>query len=45
MVYSVVAGDEVRKVTEVIKQVDDVAFINVIRTEQIGGRFYRRPNE
>jgi len=45
MVYSVVAGDEVRKVTELIKQVDDVAFINVIRTEQIGGRFYRRPNE
>lgn len=45
MVYSVVAGDEVRRVTELIKQVDDVAFINVIRTEQIGGKFYRRPNE
>ncbi len=45
MVYSVVAGDEVRKVTELIKQVDEAAFVNVIRTEQIGGRFYRRPNE
>lgn len=45
MVYSVVAGDEVRKVTALIKQVDEAAFINVIRTEQIGGRFYRRPNE
>lgn len=45
MVYSVVAGDEVRGVTDLVKQVDADAFINVIHTEQIGGRFYRRPNE
>ncbi len=45
MVYSVVSGDEVRKVTNLIREVDEAAFINVIRTEQIGGRFYHRPNE
>ena len=28
-----------------IKEVDPKAFVNVIKTEQVNGRFYRRPND
>lgn len=45
MVYSVVASDEVKKVVSKIKQLDESAFINVIKTEQLEGQFYRRPND
>lgn len=45
MIYSVIGGDEVGKVKKKIKEVDERAFINVIRTEQLTGRFYSRPNE
>jgi len=45
MVYSVIAGDEVRLVIKKIREVDEKAFINVLRTDQLEGRFYHRPNE
>ena len=45
MVYSVVSSEEVEKVIKEIKDVDPKAFINVIKTEQINGRFYKRPND
>lgn len=45
IVYSVVGRDEVRKVLNRIKQVDEHAFVNMIRTESLSGRFYQRPND
>ena len=45
MIYSVVSSDDVQMITSVIKQTDPNAFVNVMKTEQITGRFYRKPNE
>lgn len=45
MLYSVVGSDEIRKVVTKIKEVDEKAFINIMKTEQITGRFYKRPND
>lgn len=45
LLYSVISYDEVRKVVKRIKQIDEQAFINVIRSHQIVGRFYRPPND
>ena len=45
MLYSVVSSEEVSKVLSVIKETDPHAFVNVIKTEQIGGWFYNRPND
>lgn len=45
MLYSVVGSDEIRKVVSKIREVDDQAFINTVKTEQITGRFYKRPND
>lgn len=45
MLYSVVGSDEIRKVVQVIKEIDRDAFINIMKTEQITGRFYKRPND
>lgn len=45
MLYSVVGSDEIRKVVTKIREVDEKAFINTVKTEQITGRFYKRPND
>lgn len=45
MLYSVVGSDEIRKVMAGIKEVDKNAFVNVVKTEQITGRFYKKPND
>ena len=45
MVYSVVSSDEVDKVIKAIKEVDEHAFINKIKTEEINGQFFTRPKE
>lgn len=43
MLYSVVSSTEVRTVIAAIKEVDSSAFINVLRTDLLHGRFYKRP--
>ena len=43
-IYSVVASDEVDYVVKSIKEIDEHAFVNVLKTEQIEGAFYRHPN-
>ena len=43
MVYSVVSSDELYLVMRKINEVDKDAFIDVIRTERISGRFKDRP--
>lgn len=45
MVYSVVSSEEVKKVVHSVREVDPKAFINVIKTDQLDGRFYQRPND
>lgn len=45
VVYSVVSSDECKSVIRAVRHADPKAFINVIKTDQILGRFYQRPNE
>ena len=44
MLYSVVSGDDVRTVTKKIKETDPHAFVNIVHSQQILGKFYVRPN-
>ncbi|MBD5500819.1 MAG: YitT family protein [Lachnospiraceae bacterium] len=43
VVYSVVSGAESKKVIRAIKNTDDKAFINAVKTRQLSGRFYQKP--
>lgn len=45
VVYSVVSKEESKEVIAAVKKADDAAFVNAIRTEELSGRFYYRPNE
>jgi len=45
VVYSVVSREEYKKVLREIRKVDPQAFVNTLRTEEISGQFYRRPEE
>ena len=45
MVYSVVSKEESKEVIDAVKQADESAFVNAIRTEGLSGRFYYRPND
>lgn len=45
VVYSVVSSAESKTVIHAIKKADPNAFVNVLKTEQISGRFYQKPNE
>ena len=45
VVYSVVSSAESKRVIHAVKETDPQAFINVIRTEQLSGRFYQKPTE
>ncbi len=45
MLYSVVSADEAKRTIDGIRKVDPAAFINCLKTEQITGRFYNRPND
>ena len=45
VLYSVVGRDEVNKVVNTVRKTDSQAFVNMIRTENLAGRFYQRPND
>lgn len=45
VVYSVVSKEESKEVINAVKEADETAFVNAIRTEELFGRFYYRPNE
>lgn len=45
VVYSVVSRAESKSIIRAIKEADPHAFINVMKTEQVSGRFYQKPNE
>ncbi|MDR2448047.1 MAG: DUF2179 domain-containing protein [Treponema sp.] len=45
LLYSVVAANEDASLTAAIKKIDPDAFINILKTEQIKGRFYKPPKD
>lgn len=45
MIYTVVAGNQVRSLTKKVRRADPKAFVNVLRTEKLAGNFYRAPRE
>lgn len=45
MVYSVVESRQIRALARRVRQVDPKAFVNVVHTEKVVGRFYRRPRD
>lgn len=45
MIYSVISGDQVKKVTKEVRKVDPKAFINILKTDQVAGNFYQRPHD
>lgn len=45
IVYSVVSSAESKRVIRAIKETDENAFINAMRTQQLSGRFYQKPAE
>lgn len=45
MLYSVVSSEEISQVISLIKKVDEKAFINIVKTKEIQGNFYRKLNE
>lgn len=45
VVYSVVSKEESKAVIKAVKEADDVAFVNALRTEELMGSFYQRPME
>ena len=45
IIYSVVSDGEVRSLARKIRQSDPKAFVNVLRTQRVVGKFYRRPRD
>ncbi len=45
VVYSVVSKEESKAVIKAVKEADDIAFVNALRTEELLGSFYQRPTE
>ncbi len=45
VVYSVVSGAESGRVIQAVKTADRKAFVNVLKTERVIGRFYQRPTD
>ena len=45
MVYSVVSSAESKHVIKAVREVDEHAFINAIKTSQLSGRVYQKPED
>ena len=45
MLYSVINSDELEAVMEEISKIDPQAFVNVLRTDYLRGKYYMRPND
>ena len=45
MIYTVLSGDDIRRVVRDVRHADPHAFINAQRTDSLTGRFYRRPQD
>jgi len=45
LLYSVVTATQIKKLIPAIRKIDSAAFTNVIKTEQLNGRFTMRPKD
>lgn len=45
MIYSVIAGDQVKNITKQVREIDPKAFVNILKTDQVAGNFYQKPND
>lgn len=45
LIYSVIASDQVKEITHAAREIDPHAFINILKTDQVAGNFYRRPHD
>ena len=45
VVYSVVSRDEVKKVVRTVRSVDENAFVNQMKTDELSGYFYQKPTD
>lgn len=45
LIYSVIASDQVKEVARAVREIDPHAFINILKTDQVAGNFYRRPHD
>ncbi len=45
MIYSVISGDQVKQITRAVHDIDPHAFINILKTDQVAGNFYRKPHD
>ncbi|GHV84184.1 hypothetical protein AGMMS50212_15240 [Spirochaetia bacterium] len=45
MLYSVVAANDVHELVSAIREIDTLAFINILKTERLAGKFFRRPKD
>jgi uncharacterized membrane-anchored protein YitT (DUF2179 family) len=45
LLYSVVYANEVEELIRAIQRIDEHAFINVLKTEQLNGNFFKRPKD
>ncbi len=45
LIYSVVENSQIRKLTREVQLSDPHAFVNVLRTDRLSGKFYRRPRD
>jgi len=43
MLYSVVTASQIKNLIPAIRKIDEEAFINVLKTDQLNGRFYQKP--
>lgn len=45
MLYTVIDNEELDAVVKMVRKADPKAFVNVMRTERLAGRFYMKPND
>ena len=45
LIYTVISSPELKRVLKALRDTDPQAFVNVIRTERVTGRFYIKPND
>ena len=45
IIYSVISSAQTRQVIQTVKSIDENAFINLIRTQELAGRFYQPPKD
>jgi len=45
LLYSVVTASQVKALIPAIRKIDEEAFINVLKTDQLNGRFYQMPHD